>query len=61
MPVFTPQDIKEIEVANRIKAVLLSIHLELKQPQPKTITASYDFETGELGYDIIPVDPSPTI
>ena len=28
MPVFTLQDIKEIEVANRIKAVLLSIHLE---------------------------------
>ena len=47
MPVFTPQDIKEIEIANRIKAILLSIHLELKQPQPKAITASYDFETGE--------------
>ena len=61
MPVFTPQDIKEIEVANRIKAVLLSIHLELKQPQPKTITASYDFETGELAYDVVPADPSPAV
>ena len=61
MPVFTPQDVKEIEVANRIKAVLLSIHLELKHPQPKAITASYDFETGELEYDAVPADPSPTV
>ena len=61
MPVFTPQDVKEIEAANRIKAVLLSVHLELKQPQPKAITASYDFETGELEYDVVPVDPSPTV
>ena len=61
MPVFTSQDIKEIEVANRIKAILLSIHLELKQPQPKAITANYDFETGELAYDVVPVDPSPTV
>ena len=61
MPVFTSQDIKEIEVAHRIKAVLLSIHLELKQPQPTAITASYDFETGELAYGVVPVDPSPTV
>ena len=61
MPVFTPQDIKEIEVANRIKAILLSAHLELKQPQPKAITASYNFETGELAYDVVPADPSPTV
>jgi len=61
MPVFTPQDIKEIEVANRIKAVLLSTHIELGKPLPKKVTASYDFETGELEYDVVPVDSSPTV
>lgn len=53
MPSFSQEDVKQFEVANRIKAVLSSAYIELKATQPQITTASYNHTTGELTYDLI--------
>lgn len=55
MPSFTQQQVKEMEFAMQIKSILANAANQLNLTNPTSIVASYNFQTGEIDYEIDPV------
>lgn len=51
MPSFGNTDFSELQVATDLRSVFRNIPNTLSRTPPKSVTATYDYDTGAISYD----------
>lgn len=60
-PLYTQEEINALQVVNQIKYVLTAVPMQLGVTGAVSITATVNFQTGELSYDIVTAETTPPV